>query len=242
MMSEIEPGAALKQTLLMKLEKLELTYQQGQRSIEVLKGASANLNTGEAVALVGPSGAGKSTLLHIIGLLDRPHFGKVVLEGRDCVELNDRERTMLRRSAIGFVYQFHQLLPEFTAIENVVIPQLIRGVSRSDATTRAEELLTSLGLGERGIHRPAELSGGEQQRVAIARAVANHPKILLADEPTGNLDPQTADRVFEQLLGLVRTTGLCAIMATHNMEIAQRMDRILRLEDGKLIEVSKDAL
>ena len=242
MMTQVEPGATHKQTLLMKLEKLELTYTQGQRSIEVLKGASADLNTGEAVALVGPSGAGKSTLLHIIGLLDRPHFGKVVLEGRDCVELNDRERTMLRRSTIGFVYQFHQLLPEFTAIENVVIPQLIRGVSRSDATIRAKELLTSLGLEERGIHRPAELSGGEQQRVAIARAVANRPKILLADEPTGNLDPQTADRVFEQLLGLVRTTGLCAIMATHNMEIAQRMDRILRLEDGKLIEVSKDAL
>ena len=178
------------------------------------------------MALVGPSGSGKSTLLHIIGLLDRPHFGKVVLEGRDCVELNDRERTMLRRSTIGFVYQFHQLLPEFTAIENVVIPQLILGVSKRDATARAMELLNSLGLGERGIHRPAELSGGEQQRVAIARAVANRPKILLADEPTGNLDPQTADRVFEQLLGLVRTTGLCAIMATHNMEIAQRMDRI----------------
>ncbi len=242
MTTKNETGAALQQTLLMKLEKLELTYTQGQRSIEVLKGASADLMTGEAVALVGPSGAGKSTLLHIIGLLDRPHFGKVVLEGRDCVELNDTERTLLRRSTIGFVYQFHQLLPEFTAIENVVIPQLIRGVSRRDATARATELLTSLGLGDRGIHRPAELSGGEQQRVAIARAVANRPKILLADEPTGNLDPQTADRVFEQLLGLVRTTGLCAIMATHNMEIAQRMDRILRLEDGKLIEVSKDAL
>ncbi len=242
MTTKYETGAALKQSLLMKLEKLELTYTQGQRSIEVLKGASADLMTGEAVALVGPSGAGKSTLLHIIGLLDRPHFGKVVLEGRDCVELNDGERTLLRRSTIGFVYQFHQLLPEFTAIENVVIPQLIRGVSRSDATARANELLTSLGLEERGIHRPAELSGGEQQRVAIARAVANRPKILLADEPTGNLDPQTADRVFEQLLGLVRTTGLCAIMATHNMDIAQRMDRILRLEDGKLIEVSKKAL
>ena len=242
MMSEHEPGPAHKQSLLMKLSGLELTYTQGQRSIEVLQGASAELNTGEAVALVGPSGAGKSTLLHIIGLLDRPHFGKVVLEGRDCVELNDRERTLLRRSTIGFVYQFHQLLPEFTAIENVVIPQLIRGVSKRDATVRANDLLTSLGLGERGIHRPAELSGGEQQRVAIARAVANSPKILLADEPTGNLDPQTADRVFEQLLGLVRTTGLCAIMATHNMEIAERMDRVLRLEDGKLIEVSKSAL
>lgn len=242
MMSENEPDQPLKQTLLMKLEGLELTYEQGQRSIEVLKGADAELMTSEAIALVGPSGSGKSTLLHIIGLLDRPHSGKVVLEGRDCVKLNDRERTLLRRSSIGFVYQFHQLLPEFTAIENVVIPQLILGVSKKDATARAKELLTSLGLGERGIHRPAELSGGEQQRVAIARAVANRPKILLADEPTGNLDPQTADRVFDQLLGLVRTTGLCAVMATHNMEIAQRMDRILRLEDGKLIEVSKNAL
>ena len=188
MMSEHERAPMLKQTLLMKLEGLELTYEQGQRSIDVLKGAQADLKTGEAVALVGPSGAGKSTLLHIIGLLDRPHAGKVILEGHDCVELSDRERTMLRRSTIGFVYQFHQLLPEFTAIENVVIPQLILGVSNSKAVKRAEELLTSLGLGDRGIHRPAELSGGEQQRVAIARAVANQPKILLADEPTGNLD------------------------------------------------------
>ena len=226
----------------MQLDGLELTYQQGQRSIDVLKGAQADISTGEAIALVGPSGAGKSTLLHIIGLLDRPHRGSVILEGRDCVKLNDRERTMLRRSAIGFIYQFHQLLPEFSALENVIIPQLIYGVSRKKATERATELLESLGLGERGVHRPAELSGGEQQRVAIARAVSNRPKILLADEPTGNLDPHTADRVFDQLLGLVRTTGLSAIMATHNMEIAQRMDRILRLEDGKLVEVKASAL
>ena len=231
-----------KQSLLMELDGLELTYEQGQRRIEVLKGAQAEFYTGEAIALVGPSGAGKSTLLHIIGLLDRPHDGKVILEGNDCVGLGDRERTLLRRSSIGFVYQFHQLLPEFSAIENVVIPQLILGLSKKNATSRARSLLTSLGLGERGIHRPAELSGGEQQRVAIARAVANQPKILLADEPTGNLDPQTADRVFEQLFGLVRTTGLCAIMATHNMEIAERMDRVLRLENGKLVEVSKSAL
>ncbi len=227
-----------KKTLLMKLDGLELTYEQGQRRIEVLKGTQAEFYTGEAVALVGPSGAGKSSLLHIIGLLDRPHGGQVMFEGRNCVELDDHERTMLRRSSIGFVYQFHQLLPEFSALENVVIPQLIRGLSKKDATVRAQELLSSLGLGDRGIHRPAELSGGEQQRVAIARAVANHPKILLADEPTGNLDPETADRVFEKLLGLVRTTGLCAIMATHNMELAQRMDRILRLENGKLVEVT----
>jgi len=228
-----------KKTLLMKLDGLELTYEQGLRRIEVLKGTQAAFHTGEAIALVGPSGAGKSSLLHIIGLLDRPHGGQVMFEGRNCVELNDQERTALRRSSIGFVYQFHQLLPEFSALENVVIPQLIRGLSKKDATARAQELLSSLGLGERGIHRPAELSGGEQQRVAIARAVANHPKILLADEPTGNLDPETADRVFEKLLGLVHTTGLCAIMATHNMELAQRMDRILRLEDGQLYEVGK---
>jgi len=226
-----------KKTLLMKLDGLELTYEQGLRRIEVLKGTRAEFFTGESVALVGPSGAGKSSLLHIIGLLDRPHSGQVMFEGRNCVELNDQERTLLRRSSIGFVYQFHQLLPEFSALENVVIPQLIRGLSKKEASQRAQELLTSLGLGDRGIHRPAELSGGEQQRVAIARAVANHPKILLADEPTGNLDPETADRVFEKLLGLVRTTGLCAIMATHNMELAQRMDRILRLENGQLVEV-----
>ncbi len=227
-----------KQTLLMELDGLELTYEQGQRRIEVLKGAQAEFHTGEAIALVGPSGAGKSTLLHIIGLLDRPHAGRVVLQGRDCVKLGDTERTLLRRSTIGFVYQFHQLLPEFTALENVVIPQLILGLPKKEAVDRANELLRALGLGERGIHRPAELSGGEQQRVAIARAVANPPRILLADEPTGNLDPQTADRVFEQLLGLVRTTGLCAIMATHNMDIAERMDRIMRLENGKLKDVT----
>ena len=223
--------------LLMQLEGLQVTYQQGQRRIEVLRQAEATMSTGEAIALVGPSGAGKSTLLHIVGLLDRPHGGRVILEGADCVKLNDRERTLLRRTTIGFVYQFHQLLPEFTAIENVIIPQLILGVPRKEAIARAQKLLKSLGLGERGIHRPAELSGGEQQRVAIARAVINKPKILLADEPTGNLDPETADRVFQQLLDLVHTTGLCAIMATHNMDIAERMDRILRLENGKLIEV-----
>ncbi len=224
-------------TCLMKLDGLELTYEQGQRRIEVLRGARAGFSRGEAVALVGPSGAGKSTLLHIIGLLDRPQSGRVVLDGRDCGALDDHQRTLLRRSSIGFVYQFHQLLPEFSALENVIIPQLIRGVAKRAATERAQQLLQSLGLGERGIHRPAELSGGEQQRVAIARAVANHPKILLADEPTGNLDPETADRVFEKLLDLVRTTGLCAIMATHNMDLAERMDRILRLENGQLVEV-----
>ncbi len=224
-------------SLLMELDDLELTYEQGQRCIEVLKKARARFHKGEAIALVGPSGAGKSSLLHIIGLLDRPDDGRVMLDGRNCVKLGDQERTLLRRSTIGFVYQFHQLLPEFSALENVIIPQLILGRSKQEAAGRAQTLLESLGLGERGKHRPAELSGGEQQRVAIARAVANHPKILLADEPTGNLDPETADRVFEKLLDLVRNTGLCAIMATHNMELAERMDRILRLENGQLVEV-----
>lgn len=224
---------------LMKLSGLTLTYTQGQRSIEVLRGTEGVINRGEAIALVGPSGAGKSTLLHIIGLLDRPDGGEVLLDGRNCVQLNDQERTLLRRQTIGFIYQFHQLLPEFTALENILLPQFILGVPKARAIERTEELLTSLGLGERGSHRPAELSGGEQQRVAIARAVANGPKILLADEPTGNLDPGTADRVFEQLLDLVHTTGLAAVMATHNMEIAERMDRILRLEDGQLVEVSR---
>jgi lipoprotein-releasing system ATP-binding protein len=222
---------------LMRLEGLELSYSQGDRRIDVLRGASASFRRGEAIALVGPSGAGKSSLLHIVGLLDRPDNGRIVFEGRDCVGLNDRERTMLRRAAIGFVYQFHQLLPEFSALENVMLPQLIFGAGKRRARERAQKLLDSMGLGERAVHRPAELSGGEQQRVAIARAVANRPKILLADEPTGNLDPSTAERVFAQLLALVRTTGLCAIMATHNMELAERMDRVMRLEEGLLREV-----
>jgi lipoprotein-releasing system ATP-binding protein len=226
----------------MHLQDISLTYTQGNRSVEVLRGVEATINAGEAIALVGPSGAGKSTLLHIVGLLDRPDTGQLLVDGRDCVRLADHERTLLRRTTIGFVYQFHQLLPEFSALENVVIPQLIRGVPHRQAVARAVDLLHLLGLGARGHHRPAELSGGEQQRVAIARAVANRPKLLLADEPTGNLDPHTADRVFGELLTLVHQTGLAAIMATHNMEIAARMDRILRLQDGKLVEVSRQSL
>ena len=223
--------------VLMRLENIRLSYEQGNRHIKVLRGASAVFRRGESVALVGPSGAGKSSLLHIVGLLDRPNEGRVMLEGRNCVRLNDRERTLLRRTAIGFVYQFHQLLPEFSALENVLIPQLIRGVAPEKAKKRAMELLASVGLDERAIHRPAELSGGEQQRVAIARAVANRPQILLADEPTGNLDPKTAGKVFNQLLELVHTTGLCAVMATHNLDLAKSMDRILRLENGLLQEI-----
>jgi lipoprotein-releasing system ATP-binding protein len=218
------------------LQHLLRAYAQGSRVIEVLKGATASLYPGEAVALLGPSGAGKSTLLHIAGLLERPDAGAVVIDGVDCVKLSDSERTCMRRAQIGFVYQFHHLLPEFSALENTVLPQLILGLSPREADDRARQLLRSLGLEERGDHRPAQLSGGEQQRVAIARAVANGPKLLLADEPTGNLDPHTAERVFEQLLSLVRQSGVAALIATHNLELAARMDRTLRLMDGILEE------
>ena len=218
------------------LQDLQRSYAQGSRVIEVLKGATASLYAGETVALLGPSGAGKSTLLHIAGLLERPDGGAVVINGVDCVKLGDSERTSMRRSEIGLVYQFHHLLPEFSALENIALPQLILGLSRAEAEERARQLLDSLGIAERGDHRPAQLSGGEQQRVAIARAVANGPRLLLADEPTGNLDPPTAERVFEQLLGLVRHSGVAALIATHNLELAARMDRILRLKDGLLVE------
>ncbi|MEZ5775750.1 MAG: ABC transporter ATP-binding protein [Hyphomicrobiaceae bacterium] len=209
---------------------------QGGRALEVLKGAGAVIRSGEAVALVGPSGAGKSSLLHIAGLLEAPDGGRVVIGGRDCVQLSDRERTRIRRSEIGFVYQFHHLLPEFTALENVVLPQMIEGRTRREARRRAGELLGSLGLSGRLDHLPAELSGGEQQRVAIARALANGPRVLLADEPTGNLDPPTAARVFEELVTVIRETGLAALVATHNLDLAARMDRVLSLEGGLLIE------
>jgi lipoprotein-releasing system ATP-binding protein len=218
------------------LQDLQRAYAQGSRIIEVLKGATASLYAGETVALLGPSGAGKSTLLHIAGLLERPDGGAVVINGVDCVKLGDSERTRMRRSEIGFVYQFHHLLPEFSALENIVLPQLILGLSRAEAEERASQLLDSLGIAERGDHRPAQLSGGEQQRVAIARAVANGPRLLLADEPTGNLDPPTAERVFEQLLSLVRQSGVAALIATHNLELAARMDRTLRLKEGLLVE------
>ncbi|MDZ4792454.1 MAG: ABC transporter ATP-binding protein [Hyphomicrobiales bacterium] len=219
-----------------RLVNLQRSFSQGGRDLHVLKGAGADLYPGQAVALVGPSGSGKSSLLHIIGLLEQPQGGSVIIGDRDCVALPDGERTRLRRTQIGFVYQFHHLLPEFSALENVVLPQMIAGVSRVEAEHRGRDLLASFGLTERATHRPAELSGGEQQRVAIARAVANHPRLLLADEPTGNLDPPTADRVFEQLVGFIQKTGLAALIATHNFELAERMDRILRLEDGLLVE------
>jgi lipoprotein-releasing system ATP-binding protein len=220
----------------LRLERLERAYTQGNRRIDVLKGATASFFPGEAVALLGPSGAGKSTLLHIAGLLERPDGGQVLINGVDCVALSDREQTRMRRMEVGFVYQFHHLLPEFSALENVLLPQLILGLSRSQADTRAKELLKSLGLEERWDHRPSQLSGGEQQRVAIARAVANAPKVLLADEPTGNLDPPTAERVFDQLISLIRRSGVAAVIATHNLDLAARMNRVLRLVDGLLVE------
>jgi lipoprotein-releasing system ATP-binding protein len=223
-------------TPVLRLEHLERGFTQGDRRIDVLKEASAAFYPGETVALLGPSGAGKSTLLHIAGLLERPDSGAVLLNGIDCGKLSDNERTRVRRMEVGFVYQFHHLLPEFSALENVMLPQLILGRTKSEAEARAKGLLGMLGLKNRWDHRPAELSGGEQQRVAIARAVANQPKVLLADEPTGNLDPNTAERVFEELLRLVNEEGVVAVVATHNLELAARMDRTLRLADGHLVE------
>jgi lipoprotein-releasing system ATP-binding protein len=222
----------------LQLEGLTRTFRQGDREIPVLKGASAALYPGQAVALVGPSGAGKSTLLHIAGLLETPDGGRVIVNGADCARLSDTERTRVRRAEMGFVYQFHQLLPEFTALENVAMAQMIRGVPRRAGEARARQLLGMLGLEQRLDHIPAQLSGGEQQRTAIARALANAPKLLLADEPTGNLDPTTSSHVFHELLELIRHTGVAALMATHNLALARRMHRVLRLEQGRLIETN----
>jgi lipoprotein-releasing system ATP-binding protein len=229
-------------TAVLRLEDLQRTFHQAGRAIPVLKGASAALYPGEAVALVGPSGAGKSTLLHIAGLLETPDSGHVFINGRDCARMTDDERTRVRRAEMGFVYQFHQLLPEFSALENVMIPQLIQGRSKSDAQVRAAELLSGLGLAERLDHRPAELSGGEQQRTAIGRALANAPRLLLADEPTGNLDPQTSGHVFGELIALIEHTGVAALIATHNLELARRMHRVLRMDGGLLVEMHPSAV
>jgi lipoprotein-releasing system ATP-binding protein len=213
-------------------------FGEGDRRLDVLKGCDLALYPGQSVALVAPSGAGKSTLMHIAGLLEYASDGEVTIGGKATSSLDDAGRTSLRRSDIGFVYQFHHLLPEFSARENVTMPQLIRGLADAEARERARELLTFLGLGERLDHRPAELSGGEQQRVAIARAVANAPRLLLADEPTGNLDPKTADHVFSTLLKLVSSTGLGALIATHNMDLAARMDRRVTIQDGVVVELA----
>ncbi len=211
-------------------------YAQGGVPLHILRGVDFELHPGQSVALIAPSGTGKSTLLHIAGLLEKPDAGEVLVDGEPTATLPDPARTAMRRSSIGFVYQFHHLLPEFSAVENIVLPQMIAGLSRREAQRRAAELLDYMGLAQRGTHRPPELSGGEQQRVAIARAVANSPAVLLADEPTGNLDPKTADHVFGVLNTLVRATGLAALVATHNMELAGRMDRRITLSEGRIVE------
>lgn len=222
--------------LALELNGLEKCYNRGTANeVAVLRGASLTVRPGEVVALVAPSGAGKSTLLHIAGLLDTPDSGSVRHAGRDMAGLGDKARTEARREDVGFIYQFHHLLPEFTALENIVIPQLANGRSEAEARSRAMDLLTRVGVGGRAGHRPAALSGGEQQRVAFCRALANAPRLLLADEPTGNLDPATSETVFEALMALVRETGLAALIATHNLELAARMDRIVRLDQGRVV-------
>jgi len=220
---------------MLELSGITKGYNRGKPAeVIVLRGASLTIDRGEVVALVAPSGAGKSTLLHIAGLLDAPDEGTVRLDGREMGGLSDKARTEARRAEVGFIYQFHHLLPEFSALENVVIPQLANGVSKSAAEARARALLEQVGVGPRAGHRPAALSGGEQQRVAFCRALANGPKLLLADEPTGNLDPATSDQVFGVLMDLVRSTGLSALIATHNLELAARMDRVVRLSAGQV--------
>ncbi len=220
------------------LQAVERRYPQGDAVLDILKGAEFGAWLGQSVALVAPSGTGKSTLLHIAGLLEHPDGGEVYVDGVATSNLSDIERTRIRRVEMGFVYQAHHLLPEFTALENVVMPQMIRGLRRKEAETRAAELLSYLGLKNRITHRPAELSGGEQQRVAIARAMANAPRILLADEPTGNLDPHTANHVFDTLAQLVRASGLAAIIATHNLDLARRMDRRVTIQEGMVVEMA----
>ncbi len=221
----------------LELRNIARHYREGDARLDILVDVDLAIYPGETVALVAPSGAGKSTLLHIAGLLERADGGETLINSAPTSKMNDRERTSLRRSAIGFVYQFHHLLPEFSALENVVLPQMINGLGRKDAEGRAQQLLEYLRLGTRASHRPSELSGGEQQRVAIARAVANAPHLLLADEPTGNLDPRTAEHVFATLLTLARHSGLAALIATHNLDLAEQMDRRVTLRDGRIEEL-----
>jgi lipoprotein-releasing system ATP-binding protein len=233
-----EAEATTEEIPVLFVHQVERHYRQGDETLHILKGAELAIWPGQSVALVAPSGAGKSTLLHLAGLLEHPDQGEVYIDGRPTSTLSDADRTRIRRTDIGFVYQSHRLLPEFTALENVLLPQMIRGLSKREAITRSAELLSYLGLGNRLHHRPAELSGGEQQRVAIARAVANAPRILLADEPTGNLDPHTADLVVGTLADLVRASGLATIVATHNMDLAARMDRRVTLQEGRVVDLT----
>ena len=219
------------------LHEIKRQYMQGEQPLIILDGAKLALWAGQSVALVAPSGSGKSTLLHIAGLLESPDDGEVYVAGAPTSQLSDMARTHIRRNDIGFVYQSHRLLPEFSALENVMLPQMIRGLKRSETIKRSTEILSYLGLSDRIRHRPAELSGGEQQRVAIARAVANAPRVLLADEPTGNLDPNTADHVFQALMQLVKATSVAMLIATHNMELAGRMDRRVSIANGRVVEL-----
>lgn len=223
----------------LSLEGIQRSFLQGGSVLNVLRGCSLQVEAGEPVALIGPSGAGKSTLLHIAGLLEKPDAGSLRIDGQEAATLNDQRRTALRCGAIGFVYQFHHLLPEFSALENVVLPQMIAGVAREAAEKRGHELLELVGLKARADHRPARLSGGEQQRVALVRALANKPKLLIADEPTGNLDPQTADQVFSLLQDLIKSQNLALLMATHNHDIAYRMRRVVELREGIIKEVAR---
>ncbi|THD63622.1 ABC transporter ATP-binding protein [Phenylobacterium sp.] len=218
----------------LSIRGLERSYVTGAGELTVLRGVDLDVMPGEIVGLIGPSGSGKSSLLHAAGLLEHPNAGRITIEGRDCSDLPDRDRTRVRLATIGFVYQFHHLLPEFTALDNVALPLMIAGVARAKAQARAAELLGELGLAERLLHQPAQMSGGEQQRVAVARALANSPRLLLADEPTGNLDPTTSAAVFENLYDLARRTGVAAVVATHNLELARHMDRVFALKDGHL--------
>ena len=222
---------------LLELKGISRRYHQGERELVILDAADMILGRGQMVALVAPSGAGKSTLLQLAGLLEKPDEGDVILDNKSCGTLSDDARTAIRRNEIGFVYQFHHLLPEFSALENIMLPQLVRGLSQAAASERASQLLDYMKIGHRAEHRPSELSGGEQQRVAIARAVANAPLLLLADEPTGNLDPETASYVFSALEALVRQSGLTALIATHNHELAARMDRRITLRQGKVVDM-----
>jgi len=237
-MSDAAPNGPWTEPVL-SIRGLERSYVTGAGSLTVLRGADIDVMPGEIVGLIGPSGSGKSSLLHAAGLLERPNAGRISILGRECSGLADRARTQIRLATIGFVYQFHHLLPEFTALDNVALPLMIAGVPRKTAQERARALLADLGLAERVNHQPAQMSGGEQQRVAVARALANSPRLLLADEPTGNLDPTTSGAVFENLYELARRTGVAALIATHNLDLAKHMDRVFALKDGHLVEQPK---